>query len=191
MIYAYARVSTIEQNLEGQVDQLKQHGYDKLFHDKVSGAKKARPGFTEMQSVLKSGDTVLISRLDRLGRSLKNLIELVEGFYSMGVNLKSLDDSIDTKSANGQLIFHIFAAMADFERKLIQERTKIGLNAARARGRLGGRKPGLTESNQKKAKLVHKLYTAGEMSISEICNALDIGSRNTVYRYVKWVEEGK
>ncbi|MCF6807693.1 recombinase family protein [Thiotrichales bacterium 19S9-12] len=191
MIFAYARVSTQDQNIDSQIEELKKYGYDQLFQEKASGVKADRPALKELIAQLREGDTVLIYRLDRLGRSLKHLIEIVEQFQDMGVNLISITDSINTSNASGKLVFHIFGAMADFERNLIKERTRVGLNAARARGRLGGRKKGLSEDAERKAKLAYKLYQQKDMTISEICEALSIGSRNTVYRYIEWVENKK
>ncbi|MCF6766631.1 recombinase family protein [Thiotrichales bacterium 19S3-7] len=189
MIFAYARVSTLDQNIDSQIDALKKYGYDHLYQEKASGAKMDRPALQELRSKLRKNDTVLIYRLDRLGRSLKHLIELVEEFQEMGVNLISLSDSINTSTASGKLVFHIFGAMADFERNLIKERTNVGLTAARARGRLGGRKKGLSNEAKNKAKLVYKLYKQGDMTVSEICKSLTIGSRGTVYRYIEWAKQ--
>ena len=138
MKIGYARVSTQDQNLDLQLDALKKADCEKVFTDKVSGAKKQRPGLDQMIRELRKGDVIVVWKLDRLGRSLKHLVELVEQLMEMGVGLQSLNDPIDTTTAQGKLIFNIFASLAEFERNIISERTKAGLEAARARGRLGG-----------------------------------------------------
>jgi len=184
MLIGYARVSTNEQNLDLQIDALKKEGVDlaSIFTDKVTGTKAERPGLENALSHLRSGDTLVVWRLDRLARSLSHLIELVNRLAGQGIAFKSLTERIDTSSATGKLVFHIFGALAEFERNLIKERTVAGLSAARARGRLGGR-PRL---NPKAAKVVHarKLYADKSNSIAEICKTLHI-SRATLYRYVK------
>ena len=138
MLVGYARTSTDDQNLDLQRDALKIAGCERLFEDQASGAKTERHGLGSMISMLRKGDTVIIWRLDRLGRSLKDLIQLVDTFESLGVGLQRLQENIDTTSSGGRLIFHLFGALAEFERHLIRERTSAGLSAARARGRLGG-----------------------------------------------------
>jgi DNA invertase Pin-like site-specific DNA recombinase len=184
MLIGYARVSTHEQNLDLQIDALRQEGVDlaSIFTDKVTGTKAERPGLENALSHLRSGDTLVVWRLDRLARSLSNLIELVNKLAGQGIAFKSLTERIDTASATGKLVFHIFGALAEFERNLIKERTLAGLSAARARGRLGGR----PKLNPKSGKVVHarKLYADKSNAISEICKTLHI-SRATLYRYVK------
>ena len=141
-LFGYARVSTDDQDLSLQIDALQQHGIPKtaIFMDKVSGAKTERPGLTKCLESLTSGDILVVWRLDRLGRSMRHLITLVEDLRSKGIGFRSLNEgAIDTTCASGELIFNIFSALAQFERRLIQERTKAGLAAARARGRHGGR----------------------------------------------------
>src|SRR6266404_3753599 len=143
-LIGYARVSTNGQELQLQLDALRHGGCTKkvIFTDKVSGSKSARPGLEECLRQLKAGDTLLVWRLDRLGRSMRHLIDLVEQLRQRGVGFKSIcDGAIDTTTASGELVFHIFSSLAQFERRLIQERTNAGLCAARARGRKGGRKP--------------------------------------------------
>lgn len=138
----YARVSTNEQNLDLQLDALKQAGCKKkdIFIDKISGVKKERPGFDECMKVLQKGDVLVVYRLDRLGRSMVNLVTIIEQLREQGIDFKSIcDGAIDTTTASGELVFNIFSSMSQFERRLIQERTKAGLDAARARGRKGGR----------------------------------------------------
>jgi DNA invertase Pin-like site-specific DNA recombinase len=151
MRIGYARVSTEEQNEDAQLDALNASGCEKLYVEKCSGKSKNRPELARMMDSLRKDDVVVVQRLDRLGRSLKDLIELLDGFKKNGVQFISLNESIDTTSAVGELAFHIIASVAQFERQLISERTKAGLASARARGRLGGRKAKLSTSDIKKA----------------------------------------
>lgn len=181
MKLGYARVSTLEQNLDLQLDALKQAGCQKIITDEMSGSVADRPGLTKLKETLREGDTVVVWRLDRFGRSLKHLIEWVNELKEMGVGFLSLQESIDTTTSTGQLIFHIFGALAEFERNLIKERTKAGLTAARARGRLGGRPKQLEPS---KRQLVAKLYRAQEHTVHEICQMMGI-SKPTLYKYVR------
>ncbi len=180
MLIGYARVSTYDQNLDLQKDALKQAGCEKIFTDQVSGSKSARPGLDQMMDTLRDGDTVVVWRLDRLGRSLKHLIELVSLFEKNNIGLKCVHDSIDTTTPGGKLIFHIFGALAEFERNLIRERTNAGLKAARARGKKGGRREVL---DPKKKQVAVKLYNDKEHSVTEICQMMGI-SKPTLYRYV-------
>jgi len=139
MRIGYARVSTDDQHLELQTDALNQAGCEKSYEDRLSGARADRPGLREALKFARRGDTITVWRLDRLSRSLKDLIEMVAQLEERGIGLMSLQESIDTTSSSGKLIFHVFGALAEFERNLIRERTQAGLAAARARGRLGGR----------------------------------------------------
>jgi DNA invertase Pin-like site-specific DNA recombinase len=183
-LVGYARVSTNGQELQLQLDALRKAGCSKkdIFTDKASGAKSARPGLDECLRQLKQGDTLLVWRLDRLGRSVRHLIDLVEQLRERGVAFKSLGDGgIDTTSASGELIFNVFASLAQFERRLIAERTKAGLQAARARGRLGGRKP--ISVNDPRVQTAKKMHGDKSLSIGDICRTLRI-SRPTLYRYV-------
>lgn len=184
MLIGYARVSTNEQNLDLQLDALRKDGVEEphIFTDKVTGTKAERPGLEDALSHLREGDTLVVWRLDRLARSLSNLIELVNRLAGRGIAFKSLTERIDTSSATGKLVFHIFGALAEFERNLIKERTLAGLSAARARGRLGGR----PKLSAKSAKIVHakKLYGDKSNSIADICKTLRI-SRATLYRYLE------
>jgi DNA invertase Pin-like site-specific DNA recombinase len=184
MLIGHARVSTNEQNLDLQLDALRQEGVSEtnIFTDKVTGTKAERPGLTRALSHLRAWDTLVVWRLDRLARSLAHLIELVNRLAEQGIAFKSLTERIDTSSATGKFVFHIFGALAEFERNLIKERTLAGLSAARARGRLGGR-PRLNPKSGKVA-LARKLYADKSNSIADICNTLHI-SRATLYRYVK------
>ena len=169
-LLGYARVSTDDQNLTFQVDALTRHGISKsdIFMDKLSGAKCERPGLTKCLDTLQKGDILVVWRLDRLGRSMRHLITLVEDLRERGIGFRSLNEgAIDTTSASGELIFNIFSALAQFERRLIQERTKAGLAAARARGRNGGR-PKLM-ANDARVVLAKKLHNDDTLSIDDIC----------------------
>jgi DNA invertase Pin-like site-specific DNA recombinase len=180
MLVGYARVSTLEQNLQLQTDALKKAGCNRIFQDKISGAGAERPGQQKALEFVRKGDTLVVWRLDRLGRSLKHLIELVTDLEERGVGFKSLQESIDTTTGGGRLVFHIFGALAEFERNLIRERTQAGLTAARARGRLGGRPRAL---DQKKTELAYRLYDEKQHTITEICRILGI-SKPTLYSYL-------
>ncbi len=181
MKMGYARVSTLEQNLALQIDALQQAGCQKIITDEVSGAVAERPGLIRLKEQLRTGDTVVVWRLDRLGRSLKHLIAWVNEFDAMGVGFTSLEEAINTSTSTGQLLFHLFGALAQFERSLIQERTQAGLAAARARGRLGGRPKRL---DRKQRQLVVKLYHERQHSIKDICQLMNI-SKPTLYQYLK------
>ena len=181
----YARVSTDDQDLSLQIDALQKHGIPKsrIFMDKLSGAKTERPGLTKCLNTLQDGDILVVWRLDRLGRSMRHLITVVEDLRERGIGFRSLSEgAIDTTTASGELIFNIFSALAQFERRLIQERTKAGLAAARARGRNGGRPK--VFPNEAKVLLAKKLYLDKSMSVDDICETLKI-SRSTYYRYVR------
>jgi DNA invertase Pin-like site-specific DNA recombinase len=180
VLIGYARVSTDDQNLALQRDALAAAGCEKIYEDKTSGAKAERPGLALALEVARAGDTLIVWRLDRLGRSLKDLIALAEGLDKRGVGLKSLKEALDTTSSGGRLIFHMFAALAEFERDLVRERTQAGLTAARARGRLGGRPKRLTPERRR---LAVQLYRAKEHSIAEICRLMGI-SKPTLYSYL-------
>jgi DNA invertase Pin-like site-specific DNA recombinase len=181
MDIGYARVSTDDQNLDLQRDALKTAGCGLIFDDMVGGTKARRPGLEQALSHLRAGDTLVVWRLDRLGRSLRHLIDTVTELQERGIGFKSLQESIDTTTSGGKLVFHIFGALAEFEREIIKERTKAGLSAARSRGRRGGRPKVLSE---KKAEMARQLYRDRTNSIDEICRTLGI-SRTTFYRYVK------
>lgn len=184
-LIGYARVSTNEQDLNLQLDALKQAGCSKelIFIDKASGAKTERPGLDKCLAELQAGDTLLVWRLDRLGRSMVHLVNLVQSLFERQIGFKSLcDGAIDTTTASGELIFNIFSAMAQFERRLIQERTRAGLASARARGRVGGRPP--LKSDDPKIITARKMYENKSLSIDDICKTLNV-SRATFFRYVK------
>lgn len=180
MLVGYARVSTDDQNLQLQQDALVQAGCECIFEDRLSGATIERTGLQEALKYVRGGDTLVIWRLDRLSRSLKDLIEMVALLESKNIGLKSLHEVIDTSSNSGKLIFHIFGALAEFERNLIKERSQAGLNAARARGRKGGRPQALDGEKQL---LAIALYDGKKHSVSKICGMMGI-SRPTLYKYV-------
>jgi DNA invertase Pin-like site-specific DNA recombinase len=180
----YARVSTQDQNLEMQLDSLQKAGCEKVFQEKASGIKSDRPQLAAMQQILREGDVIYIYKLDRLGRSLKHLLEMTSDFEKRGIGLVSINDFIDTTTAQGRLIFNIFASLAEFERDLIRERTKSGLEAARARGRKGGRSRGLSKEAEKKAMLAQTLYNERKLGVNEIAADLEI-SKMTLYKYLR------
>ena len=181
MLIGYARVSTTDQNLDLQKDALQAAGCERLFTDTASGARVERPGLAEALKECRAGDTLVVWKLDRLGRSLPHLVETVRDLSTRGAGFKSLQEQIDTTTSAGNLIFHIFASLAEFERDLIRERTNAGLQAARARGRKGGRPKG---GNPKKQKAALALKKDGTHSIREICEIVGI-SRNTYYKYTR------
>ena len=187
MLIGYARVSTDDQNLNLQRDALNQAGCDQIFEDQLSGAKAERPGLYEALKYARSGDTLVVWRLDRLSRSLKDLIEMVTRLESNGVGLKSLQETIDTTSSSGKLIFHIFGALAEFERNLIRERTQAGLRAARARGRKGGRPKSLSKDKQL---LAVKLYDEKQHTVNQICEMMGI-SKPTLYKYIEAARQSR
>lgn len=180
MLIGYARVSTHDQNLDLQKDALKKSGCEKLFVDEASGAAAARPGLQQAMEQLREGDVLVVWRLDRLGRSLRNLLDLVAQLEAKKVGFRSLQESMDTSSSGGKLIFHVFGALAEFGRNLIKDRTNAGLAAGRARGRIGGRQMKLDEKHRS---LVVRLYNEGKQ-VNEICQTMNI-SKPTLYRYVR------
>ncbi len=177
MLIGYARISTDDQNLDLQLDALRAAGCERLCTDQTSGAAKVRRGLDEAMKLLRADDTLVIWKLDRLGRTVKGLVDLVEQLQEQGIQFRSLTDGIDTSTPAGRFFFHVMAAMAQMERELIKERTKAGLVAARARGRMGGRKPKMTESKMTAAK---KLLDAGTPAI-DIAKNLGV-ARATLYR---------
>jgi DNA invertase Pin-like site-specific DNA recombinase len=181
MLIGYARVSTQDQTLHLQMDALKHIGCDKIFTDTASGATTEREGLEQALKYVRPRDTLVVWRLDRLGRSLRHLIDTVTYLNSRMVGFKSLTENIDTTTSGGKLFFHIFGALAEFERDIIRERTKAGLQAARARGKVGGRRKAL---DPKKASIAQALYNDKTNSIEDICKTLNI-SRATLYRYMK------
>ena len=181
MLIGHARVSTGDQSLILQLDAREEAGCERVFQDQVSGIVNTRPNLNQALNFARSGDSLVVWRLDRLSRSLRDLIETVTVLESRGIQLKSLHESIDTDSSSGKLIFHLFGALAEFERNLIKDRTLAGLQAARARGRKGGRPPSL---NSEKQKLAAKLYSEKNHSVKEICQLMGI-SKPTLYKYVR------
>jgi DNA invertase Pin-like site-specific DNA recombinase len=185
MLIGYARISTQDQTLDLQQDALEKAGCDRIFTDKVSSTKAERKGLTEALSHLRRGDALVVWRLDRLGRSLRHLIDTVTELNSRGVGFKSLQENIDTTTSGGKLVFHIFGALAEFEREIIKERTQAGLTSARSRGKVGGRPKALTA---KEVQILRNMAADKPcLTVSDICKTLGIG-RTTFYRYVKAVE---
>ncbi len=180
MHIGYARVSTQDQNLDLQNDALKAAGCENIYTDKMSGAKTNRPGLEEILGFIRKGDTLVVWRLDRLGRSLKHLIQVLNQLDERGVYFKSIQESLDTSTPGGKLIFHVFGALAEFERDIIRERTLAGLAAARARGRKGGRPSKLSK---KQVEMAKNLMKDTNIPIGEICQTLGV-SKATLYRYV-------
>lgn len=181
MRIGYARVSTVDQNLDLQMDALQLYGCKKIFQDKVSGVKDRRKGLDEALQYVRAGDTLVVWRLDRLGRTMRHLIQVVNDLNERGVSFHSLQENItmDRSNATGQLMFHLFASFAEFERNLIRERTEAGRAAARARGRLGGR----PEKFGKKEEEMIKTLASNGTPIKDIAEMMEI-SRTTVYRYL-------
>src|SRR5215212_2856211 len=184
MLVGYARVSTTDQTLALQHDALTSAGCTKIYTDTASGAQTERKGLLEAIFYVRTGDTLVVWKLDRLGRSFKDLISRITELNDRKIGFKSLTENIDTTTSGGKLIFHIFGALAEFERDIIKERTNAGLEAATARGKLGGRPKALSPE---KIKLARRLYADTSTSVREICKMLGI-SRHTLQRYVKKIE---
>lgn len=185
MKIGYARVSTLDQNPQLQIDALEKAGCEKIFVDKITGTAAQRPELDKAKMMLRKDDILVVWRLDRLGRSLKNLIEWAAYLDDNEIALLSLTENIDTSTPTGKLVFHIFGALAEFERNLIRERTMAGLAAARARGKVGGRKKALS---LEKRKIVANLYNKKEMEVQQICSIMGI-SKPTLYKYVREFEK--
>ncbi len=185
MLIGYARISTHDQCLNLQQDALHQAGCEKIFSDEVSGTASSRPGLDKLKEQLRSGDTLVVWRLDRLGRSVRDLIDWVTTLKNEGVDFISVQESIDTTTSNGKLVFHLFAALAEFERNLISERTRAGLDAARSRGKKGGRPKALDEE---RIKLLLDLYHQKNTPVNTLCKMMGI-SKPTLYSYLK--KEGR
>jgi DNA invertase Pin-like site-specific DNA recombinase len=183
MLIGYARVSTQDQTLHLQKDALEKIGCSKIFTDTASGASTERKGLDEALEYVREGDSLVVWKLDRLGRSLKHLIETITNLNNRKIGFRSITENIDTTTSGGKLVFHIFGALAEFERDIIRERTNAGLQAARARGRLGGRPKAKTLDTPKKVTLAQSLYDDKNNTIDEICKTLNI-SRSTLYRYI-------
>ncbi|MEA5010996.1 MAG: recombinase family protein [Angelakisella sp.] len=179
-IFGYARVSTEGQNLDRQLDALKAYGAQHFYNEKMTGTKRDRPELNKLLERVTAGDTVVVESLSRLGRSTKDLIELVELFENNGVHLVSLKESIDTSTSTGKLLFTLMSALAQFERDVIADRTQEGLKAARARGHFGGR----PKTDESKVKQAVKLYGTGQYTVKEITELTGV-KRSTLYRYLK------
>ena len=177
MLVGYARVSTRDQKYELQLDALEAAGCERIFEEKLSGAQRDRPELIAALDYVRPGDTLAVWRLDRLARSLKQLIETVEMLSEREIGFRSLTENIDTTSSGGRLIFHIFGALAEFERSIIRERTTAGLVAARARGRVGGRPPALSESD---LRVALTLLKDGELTVAEIAERLQCRAVDTL-----------
>ncbi len=184
MKIGYARVSTKDQKLDLQIDALKNAGCEKIFSDVISGASRERPNLNAMLEQCRAGDTIVVYKLDRLGRSLIHLVNLVNKLMEDGIHLQSLTDNIDTSTSQGKLMFNVFASLAEFERDLIRERTQAGLKAARARGRLGGRPKGLSKEAEATSYAVAALYRERKLSVQQIADRLGI-SKMTLYKYLR------
>lgn len=184
MKIGYIRISTQDQNYNLQEDALNKLGCEMIFKETVSGAKKERPQLKKLLEQIRKGDVVVVYKLDRLGRSLKHLLEIVEVLNSKNVALQSLHDNIDTTTPQGRLFFNISASFAEFEKDLIRERTKAGLEAARERGKKGGRRKGLSKEAQQKAIIAENYYNEGIKSVNEIAADLKI-SKMTMYKYLR------
>jgi DNA invertase Pin-like site-specific DNA recombinase len=176
-LLGYARVSTTEQNPDLQVDELTAAGCWKVWTDHASGALDRRPQLDAVLEQLRPGDTLVVWRLDRLGRSLRHLIDVVSGLDARGVGFRSLRENIDTTTAGGRLVFHLFGALAQFEREIIRDRTVAGLTAARARGRVGGRPSKLSAEQRRQAR---KMYDERELTVEQIGKVLGV-SRTSIY----------
>lgn len=180
MLVGYARVSTQDQNPALQLDALKAAGCEKLFVEKASGAQRDRPELLAALDYLRAGDSLVVWKLDRLARSLKQLIETVELLESRSIGLRSLTEAIDTTTAGGKLVFHVFGALAEFERSIIRERTRAGLDAARARGKKGGRPPALVAKDLAAAKA---MLSDPEITMEEVAKRLKVAP-STLYRHM-------
>ena len=181
MKIGYARVSTEDQQLESQIEALTKEGCERIYQEKCSGATRDREELKQALTVLREGDTFVVAKLDRLGRTVKQLVELIYEFQEKGIQFKSIHDTIDTTTANGRFFFHIMSAFSELERELIRERTQIGLSSARSRGRLGGRPE--THGEDKK-EIAYQMVMENNQTVAEIATALTM-SRATIYRYIE------
>lgn len=175
----YARVSTADQNLDMQRDALARAGCAQVYEEKAGGTSSERPELDHVLKALRAGDTLVVWRLDRLGRSLPDLVQIVTGLKARGVGFESLTEKIETSSAVGELVFHIFASLAQFERQLIRERTQAGLNAARARGRKGGRRPALSAKDMRE---IEAMLRDPEVQVQDVAARYGV-SRATIYNH--------
>jgi len=180
MKIGYARISTVDQNLELQTDALEKDGCEKIFTDQASGAKDDRKGLIDAVEFCRQGDLLVVWKLDRLGRSLKHLIETINQLHEKKVGFISVQESIDTTTSGGKLIFHVFGALAEFERELIRERTNAGLASARSRGRMGGRPKAMTD---KQLRIAQTMLKDPKTTVKDVCATLQV-SKTTLYRYL-------
>lgn len=186
MRIGYARVSTEDQSLEAQIAELRAAGCEEIYSERASGKKDNRPELKNALRAMRAGDTLVVTRLDRLGRSLSHLVQTVADLGKRGIGFESRAEHIDTASAGGELVFHMFASFAQFERRLISERTKSGLSSARAQGRLGGRRPSMTIAQLRQAK---RLLDDPKISSSDVAKTYGV-SRSTLYLGLKRLEVG-
>lgn len=184
MTLGYARTSTPEQSLDSQIDALKKAGCEHIFTDQVSGAKTVRPGLDEMLGKLRKGDTIVVWRLDRLGRNLKHLIQLLDDFTEQGIEFVSITEGIDTKTPMGKLNFHMVGALAEFYRNINRENTLAGLASSARKGRKGGRPKGLSKKAEQTSRIAASLYQEDQLSAAQISEQLNI-SKSTLYRYLR------
>jgi len=185
MIFGYARVSTTDQNLDRQIQILEENGCDRVFTEKASGKNRKRPVLSDVLDRVRDGDTLMVVRLSRLGRSVKDLVDIVSELRDKGVIFVSIHDSFNLDgSAMANFIFNTMASLAQLERDITSERTKEGLRAARRKGRVGGRPKGLSKENKRKAKLVATLWKSEEYTISQICDQVGV-SKSTLYKYLR------
>ncbi len=187
MLFGYARISTSDQNFDMQIDALLKEGVDikNIYKDTASGVREERKELDSMISKLRSGDIVIVWKLDRIARSVIHLSKLIENFKSKGIQFKSVQEPfLDTTSSHGKFVFTLFSAVAQLERDLIIERTKAGLKAAAKRGRVGGRKKGLSEEAKKKASICKTMYKNKSMTVADICKTVGV-SKRTFYKYLR------
>ena len=190
MKIGYARVSTEDQKLDLQLDALDKFGCDKIFQEKVSGVSKNRKEFENMLQHLRAGDTVVVWKLDRLGRSVKQLIDLMDLWLKEGISFHSISDGLTINdSAMSRMFYTIIAAFAQLERDLISERTKAGLAEARKKGRIGGRPKGMSDEARKLAERIYKLHRLDEMSVREIMDVVGVKSTSTFYKYLRFCKK--
>ena len=185
MKIGYARVSTKDQNLDLQIEALEKAGCEKIYHEKISGASAQRPEYIKMISELRKGDAIVVWRIDRLGRTTYELIKLMVEWKAMGVDFRSISEGIDTSTEMGRLWYMLSSVFAENEREILMERTLAGIEAARARGRVGGRPKGLTKKSRDLASLAATLYQSKKYTTMEICERLKIGSKATLYNYLR------
>ncbi len=185
MKIGYARVSTMDQKLEAQIDALTKEGCKQIFEEKMSGAKKERPELERCLELLREGDTLVVTKLDRLGRTVRQLVELIETFKTRGIHFKCLDDPIDTTSSTGTFFFHVMGAFAELEKNMIRERTSVGLSAARKRGRTGGRPETISRDKKEEA---YRMYCENKKTVADISSLLGL-SRMSIYRYINKRQE--